>query len=95
MTTACNVGGVYRISRPVGDTNWTVVNGFRIVSLGIVNSSKLAALSTPVQWTGVPIAACSSHTRVENPACERRQAAYRPAGPPPITSTSKLIRKPL
>ena len=44
MTTACSVGGVCHISGPVGDTNWTVVNGFRIASRGIGNSSKLAAL---------------------------------------------------
>src|SRR3954466_1860202 len=76
---------------PAGDTNRAAVSGLSVASRGSPSMSKLSVARTPVQCTGSPTAPCSSHTSVDTPPRARRSAAYRPAGPPPTTSTSKSI----
>src|SRR5438477_8945347 len=76
---------------PDGDTNSAVVSGLSVVSRGRPSTSKLSVARTPVQCTGSPTRPCSSQTSVDTPRRARRSAAYRPAGPPPTTSTSQSI----
>src|ERR1043166_5118943 len=76
---------------PDGDTNCAVVSALSVASRGRPSTSKLSDASTPVQCTGSPTSVCSSQTSVDRPRRARRSPAYRPAGPPPTTSTSRSV----
>src|SRR5260221_7050695 len=71
-----------------GDRNRAAISVLSVASRGRSSSSKLSAARMPVQCTGSPTVACSSHSTVSSPARASRSATNRPPGPPPTTSAS-------